>query len=493
MRFLILFSMKILIATFYINQFGGIIEYVHSMVQAFKDLGHEVDIVELKSTQITQNQYDKKYKSIISGEHQSKISNYSQSAGYCLDKDSGYCYNNYYGYLLPPSNSVGVYEPDALEHWKKITEGTDIILWNFMPTKNSEWTKKGKFDFWWKFYDLPDSVKQVFLVHDAYFNVRACNVSALKKKILFLGCAHLAGYHCCSEIGIRRNLLLNPRYIPDGTRMPIVMKDKRKTDFFAAHVFKSMKHIEELVAAIPYLNKKNDEGNWLDVSVAGTGIEYYYMTSEEKIKSNYMCTRKRDPDLPEKLDKKISLWNRALQHGMNYRGQLSVEQVFQRLKDTKFAVDPSWSDHYARYCRTHINGFIIEAMMLGAYPVLRDYRGLNEESMSEDLYDPLFENVRAVIIPWDATPKQFASILKDAMNNISPKQFLQDTKHNFDLVLELFNAKKNAEEIIRLCKGGRKLVKQELEKGKDSENVIKITKEIMTDFFGIELPIEWES
>ena len=79
------------------------------------------------------------------------------------------------------------------------------------------------------------------------------------------------------------------------------------------------------------------------------------------------------------------------------------------------------------------------------------------------------------------------------MNNISPKQFLQDTKHNFDLVLELFNAKKNAEEIIRLCKGGRKLVKQELEKGKDSENVIKITKEIMTDFFGIELPIEWES
>ena len=35
------------------------------------------------------------------------------------------------------------------------------------------------------------------------------------------------------------------------------------------------------------------------------------------------------------------------------------------------------------------------------------------------------------------------------------------------------------------------LVKQELEKGKDSENVKRITKEIMTDFYGIELPINW--
>ena len=76
---------------------------------------------------------------------------------------------------------------------------------------------------------------------------------------------------------------------------------------------------------------------------------------------------------------------------------------------------------------------------------------------------------------------------------MSPVKFLKDTKHNFDLVYELFNATKNAEEIIRLAEGGRKLVKKELEKGKDSENVKKITKEIMEDFYGIELPIEWET
>ena len=35
--------------------------------------------------------------------------------------------------------------------------------------------------------------------------------------------------------------------------------------------------------------------------------------------------------------------------------------------------------------------------------------------------------------------------------------------------------------------------KKELEKGKDSTNVKKITKEIMEDFYHIELPIEWET
>ena len=168
---------------------------------------------------------------------------------------------------------------------------------------------------------------------------------------------------------------------------------------------------------------------------------------------------------------------------------MNGKDVNETLFNTKFAIDPSWAEHYAHYCRTHINGFIIEAALQGAYPVLRDYRGLAKGG-DEEIYDPLFENIRAIIIPWDATPKQFANALKKA-TQMDEKKFLKDTKHNFDLMYELFNAKKNAREIIRLCKGGRKLVKQELEKGKDSENVKRITKEIMTDFYGIELPIDW--
>lgn len=481
--------MKIFIADFQIAKYGGIVHYVKDMLRAFHDLGHEVDVAQMTPASTTQKAYDKKVAEFESGEHQQKIKFHSQAGGYERDDVVGYWFNTYYGYFLPPSNRIGVYEKDAVERWKTLVEDADIILWNFMPTKSSAWDKKGvSFDFWWKFFDLPKNTKQVFLVHDAYFNVRASNVSALKKKILFMACAHLAAYQCCSEIGIPRTLLLNPRYIEDDAKMPVRLMNKRTQDFFAAHMFKSMKHMEELIAAVPYINKGLDER--MSVTIAGTGIEYNYMTSPTKTKSNYMCTLKRDPNLPKKLDGKISLWNRALKFGMDYRGQMSGGDVQKTLLNTKFAIDPSWAEHYAQYCFTHINGFIIEAMLQGAYPVLRDYRGLANVDTSE-IYDPLFENIRAIIIPWNATPKEFAEKLKEAMK-MSPKKFLRDTKHNFELVKELFNSKKNAEEIVRLCRGGRKLVKKELDIGVDSDNVKRITKDIMEDFYGIKLPIQWE-
>lgn len=482
--------MKIIIADFAIAKYGGIVEWVSGMLKAFKSLGHEVDVAQMTPSSTTQSAYDKKVKEFESGEHQRKIKFHSQAGGYEKDITVGYWRNNYYGYFLPPSNRIGVYEKNSVQRWKDLVKDVDIIIWNFMPTKSSAWDKKGvKFDFWHEFFDLPSNIKQVFVSHDAYFNVRASNISALKDKILFIACAHLAAYQCCSEIGIPRSLLLNPRYLDDNAKMPVKLMNKRKQDFFAAHMFKSMKHMEELIAAIPYLQKGEDER--FTVKIAGTGIEYNYMTSETKTKSNYMCSLKRDPDLPKKLDGKISLWNRAVKFGMEYMGQMSGSDVLQTLQNTKFAIDPSWAEHYAQYCRTHINGFIIEAMLNGAYPVLRDYRGLSK-TKGEEIYDPLFENIRAIIIPWDATPKQFGMALKKAMT-MSPKKFLKDTQHNFQVVMELFNSKKNALEIIRLCEGGRKLVRKELEIGKDSENVKRITSEIMEDFYGIELPIEWET
>lgn len=482
--------MNILFADFTISKYGGIVEYVAGMLKAFKALGHNVDVAQLSPSSVSQKTYDKKVSEFESGEHQRKIKFHSQAGGYEKDETVGYWRNNYYGYFLPPSNRIGVYEKDAIIRWKNFALKFDIILWNFMPTKSSAWDKKGvKFNFWWKFFDLPSSVKMAFMIHDAYFDIRASNISAFKDKILFLGCAHLAAYQCCANIGIPRSLLLNPRYIDDDARMPIKAMQRRTQDFFAAHMFKSMKHMEELIAAIPYLNKGVDEA--FDVKIAGTGIEMNYMTSPTKIKQQYMCTLKRDPDLPKKLDGKISLWNRAVKFGMEYMGQMAGTDVQNMLLNTKFAVDPSWSDHYSKYCRTHINGFIIEAMLKGAYPVLRDYRGLSKESVENEIYDPLYENIRAIIVPWNATPKEFGLALQKAAT-MSPKKFLKDTLHNFELVRELFNSKKNAEEIIRLCRGGRKRVRKELECGTDSDNVKRITSDIMENFYGIELPIEWE-
>lgn len=478
--------MRILIADFEIAKYGGIVEHVTAKVKALKALGHVVDIAQLSAAATTQKTYDNKVKKFEDGTFSEGLKVNSQNGGYEYDEATGYWKNNYYGFFLPPSNRIGVFEKNALERWHNLVENFDLIMWNFMPTKSSAWGK-GDFSFWWKFYDLPtDKIKQIFIAHDAYFDVRASNVTALREKILFIECAHIAAYRCCEHLGIPRTLLLNPRYLEEGAKMPIKMMQKREIDFFAAHIFKSMKRVDDLIRAVPHFNQKSE----YSVQIAGSGIEQAYMVAPTKCKEPYKVSRKRDPDIDsEYIGQKI--WDVAEQYGMEYLGQISSEEVNRKLRNAKFAIDPSWAAHYSQYCRTHINGFIIEAMLNGCYPVLRDYRGLMK-GVDEDLYDPLFENINAIIIPWNATPKEFAKALKKA-ERISPAKYLKDTRENFALVYELFNAKNNMKEVIRLVKGGKKLVRKELEKGKDSPTVKKITKEIMEDFYHIDLPIEWET
>lgn len=475
--------MRVLIADFEIAKYGGIIEHVTAKAKALRELGHVVDVAQLSSSSVSQSFYDKKIREFESGEFDKKLKLNSQNGGYEFDETLGYWKNNYYGFFLPPSRRIGVFEKDALERWYNLVENFDLIMWNFMPTKSRDWIKDGKkFDFWWRFYDLPtDRIKQIFIVHDAYFDVRASNVTALKDKILFLECAHIAAYSCCQSIGIPRKLLLNPRYFDSGDRMPIRMMQNRKTDFFAAHIFKSMKKVDDLIRAIPHLRSGRS------VKIAGSGIEQAYMVAPTKCKEPYKVSRKRDPDIDEKyIGEKI--WDVGEKFGMEYLGQISGEEVRENLLNAKFAVDPSWASHYANYCRTHVNGFIIEAMIAGCYPIMRDYRGLVEQEVE----DPLFDNIRAIFIPWNATPKEFADAMEGAMK-ITPLQYLKDTKYNYQLVRTLFNAVDNMREVLKLVEGGEKKVRKELKCGRDSENVKKITKEIMTDFFGIELPIEWET
>lgn len=481
-------KMKVLIGDFAIAKYGGIVEHVSAKAKALRALGHEVDLFQFTAASTTQRSYDKKVAELKSGAFQDKLKVNSQQGGYEYDEATGYWKNNYYGFFLPPGNRIGVFEPDALDQWRRMTADVDLIIWNFAPTKSSEWERKDgiKFDFWWRFFDLPSRVAQMFVVHDAYFDIRASNISALRDKIWFLECAHVAAYGCCANIGIPRTLLLNPRYIEDGARMPVRAMNARKYDFFAAHIFKSMKHVDDLIRSVPHLNSG---AKGFSVRIAGSGIEQAYMVAKEKCKEPYKVSAKRDPDIAEKFYGQ-RIWDVAERFGMEYLGQISGDLVRENLLNAKFAVDPSWAEHYANYCRTHINGFIIEAMLCGCYPVLRDYRGLIKGGA--EVYDPLFENINAVIIPWDATPLQFANALRDA-SRMSPAKYLRDTRENFALVKELFNSKNNMEEVLRLVSGGRKRIKKELECGKDSDTVRRVTDDMMENFFGIELPIEWET
>lgn len=471
-------KLKIRICTFDIAKYGGIVKNVESRIQAFKEMGHDVDIIFLTYNKtVSINAFNKKIAEFESGEFEKRQNYRSQYGGFTKSEVTGYWRNSYYGWILPPNtNRIPIFAENALDLWHEATKDCDLLFWSFTPTKTKE--ARG-LDFWPKFFDLPSSIKQVMAVHDGYFDIRNSWIRYLRKKIVLLDCVHLSAFSCCENFKIPRQLNFASRYIPD--KLPLKSKKRREIDFFAAHVFKSMKKMDELLALMPYLNKK------ATMWTAGSGIELYYMTTtdESKFKPKYTVSKKTDPDCKEK-EIGMSMWDRAKTYGLEHHGFLSNEDVYEIQKNTKFSVDPSFSKHYAQYSNTHLNGFTIEAIINGSYPVLRDTKGLVEPHGEID--DIIREELKAIYIPWNATPKEFAEYLNEALK-MDEKKYLTDVKHNFELAKKLFDPKKNMEKVLKNSMKKKNLKKLPI--GKNSDKVKEDSKKIMNEFFNCEVPIKW--
>lgn len=463
--------MKIRFATFAIAKYGGIVAHIEAKFKAFKDMGHDVDIIILDYVNsLSEKGYERKLKKLESGQFQEKLEIKSQNGGYIKSNITGYWYNPYYGWLLKPNEKrIACLSEEGIDIWKEQTEDVDLIIWSFIPTKTS--AAKG-FNWWHKYFELPDSVTQILSVHDGYYDIRNSWTNLLKNKISFLECVHITSYNACEVFDIPRLLNYDSRYI-EQIKLPVY--ENRNIDFFSAHIFKSMKRMEDLVASVPYLNSSI-------LAVAGSGIELYYMMTdnEEKQKPKYTVSLKTDPDSLAQ-DEGRSLWSRAEQYGMEYIGLIDNDEVNFLLSKSKFAIDPSFSTHYAKYVNTHLNGFIIEAIINGAYPVLRNYRNDVVEN------DFIFKNIKAIYIPYDATPKEFAEHLNDA-RKMSKEKFIKDTKHNFEFAKQFLNPEINMKKILQIV-NEKDFTK--LARGESNYKIIEESLKIMEEFFKYEYLPYW--
>jgi len=470
--------MKIRFATFAIAKYGGIVAHIEAKFKALQDLGHDVDIIILDYVNsIPENQYDKKLEKLESGDFQDSLEIKSQNGGYAKSEITGYWFNSYYGWLLKPNTNriACLNEETGLDYWNKALEGVDLIIWSFVPTKTSE--AKG-FNWWHRYFEIPESIKQVLTIHDGYYDMRNSWTNLLKSKIKFFECVHITSYEACKVFDIPRLLNLDSRYIDDENTTPFLGMEERSVDFFAAHIFKSMKRMEDLVSAVPYLFKAT-------TMVAGSGIELYYMMTDnvEKQKPKYTVSVKTDPDCLKK-DVGKSLWTRAEEHGMEYLGLISNEEVNFLLRNSKFAIDPSFSTHYAKFVNTHLNGFIIEAIINGCYPVLRNYR---KDVVEEDF---IFRDLKAIYIPYDSTPAEFGEYLNKA-KEMCPKKFKKDIRHNFELAKDLLNPNLNMQLLLEVV-NAQSLIKQ-LEVGKSTKKIQDEAVKIMTSHFKYDEMPHWMS
>jgi hypothetical protein len=128
---------------------------------------------------------------------------------------------------------------------------------------------------------------------------------------------------------------------------------------------------------------------------------------------------------------------------MQYIGFVSEQKRDEILSHSKFLLDPSWSRTYGE----HFNRVVVDAMLMGVVPIARNL-GVSDNEKGEGLLKP---GKNYLMIPWDATPKQFGDLCNKFLM-MQPFDYGKIVANNWEFVKK-FDRKNIASEYIALATG----------------------------------------
>jgi len=427
--------MKILTVVHDFNNFGGIIAHTEQLMAGFKHLGHQADFVYLRSTK-------------SGGTMSSKL-----DEGYELGEGTGVPVHQGKGWR---TDYLSFINDDDVNKFVEKANQYDLIIWeSIFGFKNQE--SEGKTSWLKMITDV--KAKQIVIVHDGNLRKNYPWIHNIRKHITGLACVHPSAHNQAAAMEIPRALILNPQKI---VKKKTKSFSERENTILSIQTFKRWKRVDDLVAAVPYINGK--------VIVGGDGIERAYMASVDKCKDEYYCTKERDSHAtPDRIGKRI--WENALNTNMEYIGFITEAKRDEYLQDVKFLVDPSWSKTYGE----HFNRVIVDAMKQGVVPIARNL-GVSTNEDGIGMFKP---NENYLMIPWDATPKQFGDMVNQYLN-MDPKQYDKIVENNWKFI-ERFERSLIADQYVELSDGVDWLT---IETGKYDSKLDNTIDSVWCDHFG---------
>lgn len=403
--------MKIAICLHSIADFGGIINHTEHLVQGFRELGHEATIFELV------NRESVKAQAVTDTEKQQPY-----LTGIPLDQFSGW--------RFPKENRLAYRGNKAMKETRNTLCHFDLVIWSIpVPTLNK--ANLGN-DTWPQLYDMP--VKQFAVIHDGNFPKAYPHLSMVRDKISDVICVHDAAFASMAGSGFRRSMIFNPFAPLASDYEQMLMKsnwEQRRKGFVCLQTFKYWKRVHDVVGMIPYLPAIED--GELRV-VAGRGIEYQYMTSEDKCKPIYFHEDGR------------KYWDAALANGMQYAGVISAETRDGLLPHARFQIDPSLNKTWAKHGATY-NRVTMESMALGVVPIARE-ASISADPLNTSL--PLFNcGVNYLPFPDEGTNEEYAEFITEC-NGLEFKDIEPILTENFLLYSKAFQRQVVAQQYIDL-------------------------------------------
>lgn len=425
--------MKILVALHSVMDLGGIINHTEQLIGGLKDLSHTVHLKEIVYSLYA---HDKK------------------KTGDWIIGPSGIPHDQGKGWNFQRKDRIPYKSQAQLASARQILNGYDMVIWTVpVPSKNR--LNAGNHE-WISLYDLDPGVMQVAFIHDGNSYKGYPYMTRIQEHLNGVACVHPCALESSSFLDVPRALVVNPQY--DPLKENVGWGDKLP-GFVNMQTFKAWKHAHELIQAIAYMPRRGEHELR---EVAGKGIEYQYMTSEEKCKEQYFHM---DNDYPF-VHKKF--WDAAIENGMIHHGYWNQVEVAKWLNAARVLVDPSWSRNYSKF-GGHFNRVMVEAMIHGAVPVARRL------GAGTEIFQP---GVHYVEIPEGASPQQYADIVLETGNM---DQFKASAFREANLeVLPMFDRKTVAQRLIDLAFGELDDIRTDV-----TINVSKKAEDVLFNHFGV--------
>lgn len=434
--------MKILITFYALNDLGGIINNQEGLYAGLTALGHEVTVRELH------------WKTSVKPFHGDRRESKSEM---------GVTFNQRGGWAgLPRFAYKG---PSNIRLWKDFASKFDLIIWQIpVPTKQKD--NFGNQD-WLELYDVP--VKQIAYVHDGNLELGSPHIYAIMKHLTGVTGVHPCAYHALAKVPLPRAMTFSSQMNIESRLKPLAASfGSDRKGFLSLQTFKGWKHVDDLVRTIPYTSAGPKQ-------IAGGGIQYYYMTSEDKTKEAYRVNLKADPDASAH-DIGRRIWDVALDHGMEYLGYVTNEQREFLLGERALLVDPSWSKRYAAV-GDHFNRVVIDGLIAGAAPVARNLGVSTNEEGNGELFKA-GENY--LMVPHDVKPREFGELLTEWEQDKVLRQRIVEAGR---LLLPHFDYRRVAQAFIDLANGQPAGYYQNVSVGSYDQRMQDRCDELMNGFF----------
>lgn len=391
--------MKVCLAFYPIDDMGGIINHNEQLAAGLQEQGHFVETILLMPREsIPRN-------GVAGGRGTMSPHTYLE-----FDQRRGYSW---------PRQSCYAYRGRAKQATIEYLNSFDLIIWQVaVPTKRAE--NRGNID-WIDLYHGTTRPKHLAVIHDGNFLASYPWLNVVADRLSGIACVHHCAYNSAKSISVPSALIFNPQDVsvtPDISETAFNLRNK---GFLSVQTFKAWKHVPELVTAIPYTRN-------IECHLAGKGIDYYYLTSEDKCKWP-------------------GVWDKALRTGMQYHDVITNERRDELLRRLTCLVDPSWSHKYAKI-GGHFNRVMIDAILQGAVPIGRPL-GLGMGAGGDG--ELFVKNENCLVIPTDVPAHEYGEWLT-VHCNMSYSKYESIISNGLEL-LKYFDRKTVANEFVALYEG----------------------------------------